>query len=163
MILRYIDGPEVRFTVKDKIFVDMEFYHTGEIFTDMELRRMFPVSGKNKYIAVIDGEGNECAMIRDVDSLDAMSKAAVLSCLEEYYMMPRILKFTDMSEKFKIWMWTAETDKGIVRFEIKNHLTAVKPLYDRRVLIKDANDNRYEIPDYAKLDKKSQKMLIPNL
>lgn len=163
MILRYIDGPEVRITVKDKIFVDLEFYHTGEVFKDMELRRMFPVSGKNKYIAVVDGEGNEQAMIRDVDNLDKYSREAVLSCLEEYYMMPRILKFTNMSEKFKIWMWTAETDKGTVTFEIRNHLTAVKPLYDNRVLIKDANDNRYEIPDYTKLDKKSRRMLIPNL
>lgn len=162
-MLRYIDGPEVRFKVKDKIFVDMEFYHTGENFTDMELRRMFPVSGKDKYITVVDGEGNEQAIIRDINNLDEMSRNAVNSALEEYYMMPRILKFTHMSEKFKIWMWTAETDKGSVKFEIRNHLTAVKPLFDNRVLIKDANDNRYEIPDFTKLDKKSQKMLIPNL
>ena len=60
-------------------------------------------------------------------------------------------------------MWTAETDKGIVKFAIRNHLTAVKPLFDNRVLIKDANDNRYEIPNLLDLDKKSQKMIIPNL
>ena len=163
MILRYIDGPEVRIRVKDKIFVDMEFYHTGEVFTDMELRRMFPVSGKYKYIAVLDSEGNEQAMIRDVENLDAQSRDAVKSCLDEYYMMPRIIRFIEMSEKFKIWMWTAETDKGIAKFEIRNHLTAVKPLFDNRILIKDANDNRYEIPDVTKLDKKSRKMIIPNI
>lgn len=161
--MRYIDGPEVRFKVKDKVFVDMEFYHTGEVFKDMELRRMFPVSGKDKYITVIDGEGNEQAIIRDINNLDTISREAVNSCLEEYYMMPRILKFTEMSEKFSIWIWSAETDKGPVKFEIRSHITAVKPLFDNRVLIKDANDNRYEIPDYTKLDKKSLKMLIPNL
>lgn len=163
MILRYIDGPEVRFKVKDKIFVDMEFYHSGEIFENMELRRMFPVSGKNKYIAVVDSEGVEQAMIRDIENLDSFSKTAVQSCLEEYYMMPRILRFLEMTDKFGIWMWTAETDKGIAKFEIRNHLTAVKPLFDNRVLIKDANDNRYEIPDYTKLDKHSRKLIIPNL
>ncbi len=163
MILRYIDGPEVRFTENDKIFVDMEFYGTGEVFKDMELRRMFPVSGKNKYIAVVDGEGNEQAMIRNIDNLDPESKKVVENCLNEYYMMPRITRFIDMSEKFLIWMWTAETDRGIVKFEIRNHITAVKPMYDNRVLIKDANDNRYEILDYTKLDKKSLKLLLPNL
>lgn len=163
MILRYIDGPEVRFSVKDKIFVDMEFYHTGEVFKNMELRRMFPVSGKNKYIAVVDSEGAEQAMIRDIDNLDPDSKRAAESCLEEYYMMPRILRFIEMTDKFGIWIWTAETDKGIAKFEIRNHLTAVKPLFDNRVLIKDANDNRYEIPDYTKLDKHSKKLIIPNL
>ena len=163
MILRYIDGPEVRIRVKDKIFVDMEFYHTGELFENMELRRMFPVSGKYKYIAVLDSEGNEQAMIRDVENLDAQSREAVKSCLDEYYMMPRIIRFIEMSEKFQIWMWTAETDKGIAKFEIRNHLTAVKPLFDNRILIKDANDNRYEIPDVTKLDKKSRKMITPNI
>ena len=78
-------------------------------------------------------------------------------------MMPRILKFTEMTDKFGIWMWTAITDKGEVKFEIRNHITAVKPLFDNRVLIKDANDNRYEIPDYTKLDKHSLKLITPNL
>ena len=78
-------------------------------------------------------------------------------------MIPKILRFIKMTEKFKIWMWTAETDRGIITFEIRNHIASVKPLYDGRVLIRDANDNRYEIPDYRKLDKKSKAMLMPKL
>ena len=85
----------------------------------------------------------------------------VEDCLREYYMIPRITKFIKMREKFSIWMWTVETDRGVCTFEIRNHLTAIKPLYDGRVLIKDANDNRYEIPDIKKLDKRSRRMLNP--
>ena len=124
---------------------------------------MFPITGLDKYISLLDSEGNEIAVIRNINDLMPESKAIVESCLKEYYMMPRITKFIGMSEKFKIWMWTAETDKGVCTFEIRNHLTAIKPLYDGRVLIKDANDNRYEIPDYNKLDKKSLKMILPKL
>ncbi len=159
---RYIEGSEVRFTENDKIFVDAEFY-TGEKFTELELHRMFPITGLTKYIALMDSEGNEIAVIRDINDLMPESKAVVENCLREYYMIPRITKFIKMSEKFKIWMWTAETDKGICTFEIRNHLTAIKPLYDGRVLIKDANDNRYEIPDVNILDKKSKKMILPKL
>lgn len=159
---RYIEGSEVRITENDKVFVDVEFY-TGEKFTELELHRMFPITGLDKYISLLDSEGNEIAVIRNINDLMPESKAVVESCLKEYYMMPRITKFIRMSEKFKIWMWTAETDKGVCTFEIRNHLTAIKPLYDGRVLIKDANDNRYEIPDYNKLDKKSLKMILPKL
>lgn len=159
---RYIEGPEVRFTENDKIFVDAEFY-TGEKFTELELHRMFPITGLTKYIALLDSEGNEIAVIRDINDLMPESREVVENCLREYYMIPRITKFIKMSEKFKIWMWTAETDKGICTFEIRNHLTAIKPLYDGRVLIKDANDNRYEIPDVNVLDKKSKKMILPKL
>ena len=159
---RYIEGSEVKFTENDKIFVDVEFY-TGEKFTELELHRMFPITGLTKYIALLDKEGNEIAVIRNIEDLMPESKKVVESCLREYYMIPRITRFIKMSEKFKIWMWTAETDKGICTFEIRNHLTAIKPLYDGRVLIKDANDNRYEIPDVNALDARSKKMILPKL
>ena len=68
-----------------------------------------------------------------------------------------------MSEKYQIWIWTVETDHGIISFEIRNHIVSVKPLYDGRVLIKDADDNRYEVPDINKLDKRSRRMLEPKL
>ena len=159
---RYIEGPEVKLTENDKIFVDAEFY-TGEKFTELEPRRMFPITGLTRYIALLDNEGNEIAVIRNIDDLLPESKKVIEKCLDEYYMIPRITRFIKMSEKFKIWMWTAETDKGVYTFEIRNHITAVKPLYDGRVLIKDANDNRYEIPDVKQLDKKSLKMILPKI
>ena len=159
---RYIEGPEVKFTENDKIFVAAEFY-SGEKFTELELHRMFPITGLTKYIALLDKEGNEIAVIRNIDDLLPESKKVVENCLTEYYMIPRITRFIKMSEKFKIWMWTAETDKGICTFEIRNHITAIKPLYDGRVLIKDANDNRYEIPNVNDLDKKSLSMILPKL
>ena len=162
-MINYIDGPEVRITENDGIFVDVEFYHTKEKLEGLEIHRLFPRSGSNKYIVILDEEGEQKAIIRDIENLDPQSKAVVEKVLEEYYMIPRITKFISMTEKFKIWMWTAETDRGVITFEIRNHIASIKPLYDGRVLIKDANDNRYEIPDYRLLDKESQKMLIPKL
>ena len=159
---RYVEGPDIRLTPNDVIFVDVEFY-TGEKFTGVELRRMFPITGLTKYIALVDSEGEQIAIIRDLNDLMEDSRKVAEKVLEEYYMIPRITKFLKMSEKFKIWMWTAETDRGVFTFEIRNHLTAVKPLYDGRILIKDANDNRYEIPDFNKLDRASRMMLAPNI
>ena len=158
----YIEESSIKLTSVDRIFVNAEFY-SGEKFENAELHRMFPITGLTKYIALIDSEGNEVGIIRDIDNLMPESREVALSCLNEYYMMPRITRFIKMSEKFEIWMWTVETDKGQCTFEIRNHITAIKPLYDGRVLIKDANDNRYEIPDVKKLDKKSYKLLAPKI
>ncbi len=162
-MITYIDGPEARITPNDGIFVDVEFYHTKQKLTGLEPHRLFPRSGGNRYVALLDGDGNQVAVIRNADNLLPESRETLLAAMEEYYMIPRITRFIKMTEKFKIWMWTAQTDKGEITFEIRNHIASVKPLYDGRVLIKDANDNRYEIPDYRQLDKKSQKMLLPKL
>lgn len=162
-MINYIDGPEVKITENDGIFVDVEFFFTKEKKCGLEPHRLFAKSGSDKYIALLDEEGNQVAIIRDINNLEPASQLVVRRALEEYYMIPRIKRFIKMTEKYKIWMWTAETDRGIVTFEIRNHIHSVKPLYDGRVLIKDADDNRYEIPDYRKMDKRSIKLFEPKL
>lgn len=162
-VINYIDGPEVRITQSNDIFLNVEFYFSGQKYEDIEARRLFPKSGAAKYIMLMTHTGENIAVIRDIACLDEDSAAAVKHSLDEYYMIPKIKRFIKMSEKFCIWMWTVETDHGIITFEIRNHTASVKPLYDGRVLIKDANDNRYEIPDIKKLDKRSQAMLDPKL
>ncbi len=162
-MITYIDGPEAMITENDGIFVDVKLYPSMQVLESLEPHRLFPKSGAGKYIVLLDSEGNQAAIIRDINMLMPESKEVIERALDEYYMIPRIKRFIKMSEKFNIWMWTAETDKGIITFEIRNHIASIRPLYDGRVLIKDANDNRYEIPDYRKLDKKSIRMLSPKL
>lgn len=162
MSRQYIDGSQIRITVNDKIFTDVEFY-TGEKFTALEPRRLFPVSGLTRYISLLDENGDEKFIIRDINTLEDQSKQNLLSALEEYYRIPQITRLISRSEKFKIWMWTVDTDRGEYTFEIINHLHSMKIFYDRRIIIKDANDNRYEIPDLYKLDKRSIKLLMPDL
>ena len=162
-MLRYIDGPEIKLSVNDKIFLDAEFYGSDEKFIGLEPHRLFPISGLNKYISLLDSDGNEQAIIRNIDNLLPESKEALKSAINEYYMIPRITKFIKRTDKFKIWMWTVDTDKGVYTFEIRNSYASIKTLYDGRILIKDANDNRYEIPDLKALDKRSIKMLMPDI
>ena len=162
MARTFIDGNEIHITVKDKIFCDVEFY-TGDKFTDLEPRRLFPVSGLSEYITFLDSEGEEKFIIRKLDNMEPEQKAILLGCLEEYYRIPKITRLISRSEKHKIWMWNVETDRGEYTFEIINHIQSMKMFYDRRILIKDGNDNRYEIPDIYALDKRSQKLILPDM
>lgn len=162
-MIHYIDGPEIMITENDGIFVDARFYETGETLYELEPRRLFPKSGGNRYVVLLDKEGEQVAVIRNTENLLPESREVIERALDEYYLIPRITKFIKMTDKFRVWMWTAETDHGTLTFEVRNHISTVKPLYDGRVLIKDANDNRYEVPDYRKLDKRSIRMLRPKL
>ena len=121
-MINYIDGPEIRVTENDGIFVDVEFFHTKEKFVSLEPHRLFPRSGGNKYIALMTQDGEQIAIIRDIASLHEDSRKVIENALNEYYMIPRITRFIKMTEKFQIWIWTAETDQGIISFEIRNHM-----------------------------------------
>ena len=158
----YIDGDEVRITKRDFCCVDVEFY-SGQKLEKLEPRRLFPVSGLTKYITLLDENGKEQAIIRNVDALMPDSKNVIKECLQEYYLVPKILKLIDINEKFGMLKWTVETDRGTHTFEIRNRHSDIKMLYDGRVLVKDSNDNRYEITDYKSLDKHSLSLLSSEL
>lgn len=64
----YINGDEVRFTKRDMCLVDAEFYD-GRRFENLEPRRLFPISGLTRYITLLDPDGKELAIIRNIDTL----------------------------------------------------------------------------------------------
>ena len=158
MARRYIDGDEARFTRRDMCVVDMEFY-TGEKIEKLEPRRLFPVSGLRRYISLLDEDGKEHAIIRNIDNLMRESKEVIEEALSEYYLVPKISALLDVSEKYGILKWVVDTDRGVQSFTIRNRHNDIKVLYDGRVLVRDSNDNRYEIIDYRKMDKKSISLL----
>ena len=112
----YIDGDEVRITKRDFCCVDVEFY-SGQKLEKLEPRRLFPVSGLTKYITLLDENGKEQAIIRNVDALMPDSKNVIKECLQEYYLVPKILKLIDINEKLGMLKWTVETDRGTVELE----------------------------------------------
>ena len=142
----------------DSTHVKCEIYD-GDTFDSVEPRRLFPLSGLSRYITLLDSDGHEKAIIRDLSTLMPESREAVEQCLDEYYLIPKISAILDRKEKYGIIKWTVETDKGLRSFDIRNVFSNVKLLYDNRVLIRDSDDNRYEIPDCTKLDAKSKMLL----
>jgi len=158
----FIDGPEARIIRTGETMVELHIY-AGEVYCDLEPRRLFPMSGLRNYITLLDKDLKEKAIIRNLDNLDEESRKAIEGCLEEYYMIPKITSMIDITEKFGVLTWTCVTDRGTRSFTIKNRHSDIKLLYDGRVLVRDSNDNRYEIDDVNAMDKKSRKMLSNEL
>ena len=154
----YIDGQMARFTRKDITMVDVAL-EDGTTFENVEPRCLFPSSNGRKFITLLDENGAEQAVIRDLDALPAEQRRIIEGCLAEYYLIPRIVKIYNTTEKFGLITLDTETDRGPARIEIRNLLYGMKLLYGSRVLLRDGSDNRYEIPDLQQLDKNSRMMI----
>lgn len=154
----YINSDEARFTKGDFNLVDVELID-GTKWFGLEPKRLFPRSGLTKYISLVDADGHEKAIIRDLDTLMPESRTVVQASLDEYYLIPKITALLGRQEKFGLLKWTVMTDRGEHSFEIRNIFRDIKVLYDGRVLIRDSDDNRYEIPDIKKLDSNSLSLL----
>ncbi len=154
----YIEYDMARFTRKDITHVDMELYD-GRRFENLEPHRLFPLSGLEKYITLLDETGVEQAIIRDMRSLPESERRTIESCLEEYYLIPHVTRILDCKEKFGMLTIEVETDRGPASIQIRNVIHGLKLLYGSRVLLRDNNDNRYEIPDLQQLDKRSRQLI----
>ena len=136
----------------------------GRVFENLVPRRLFPISNRDAYISLIDEKECEVAFVRGLDEIDEASARAIVGCFEEYYMIPKILRVIAVEDQFGVLKWTVETDCGTVKFGIRNRNSDIKHLgCDTHILIRDSNDNRYEIPDTSKLDKHSLHLLFSYL
>ena len=160
MARNYVEGDKVRFTEAGLCTVDMEIYG-GETFKGLTPKRLFPMTGENRYITLLDDAGKEIAIIRSLKTLMPESRKVIDNALYEYYFIPKISKINEITDKFGILTFDVDTDKGRVSFDIKNRHYDIKQIYGHRILLRDRNDNRYEIEDSSKLDKRSLKLIYP--
>ena len=136
----------------------------GTVWEDLEPRKLFPFSQQTMYITLLDRYEHEVGFVRDLEELDKASRQALEACFAEYYMVPKIKRLISCEEKFGALTWTVETDRGVTSFRIRSRHGDIKMMSGgRRVLIRDVNDNRYEIPDHTAMDARSTRLLFQYL
>ena len=154
----FIDKDMATFTRRDLTLVDVTFTD-GKSFEKLEPRRLFPISNKTRFIALLDENGVEQAVIRDLKVLPADQPRIIEECLLEYYLVPKISCIRDCKERFDGITLFTDTDHGPANIEIRVLNHGLRMADDYRALIRDVNDNRYEITDVSRLDKHSRQIL----
>ncbi len=158
----YIDQYTGRIKRSDIYLVTLTL-KDGTVIENLEPRRLFPVTNANMFITLLDQDEKEVAFVRDLAELDPASADELRICFKEYYRIPKILKLIESDEKFGSLTWKVETDRGVVSFRIRNRHSDIKCFDGKRVLVRDTNDNRYEIPDYTVMDTHSRHLLFSYL
>ncbi|HNZ41067.1 MAG TPA: DUF1854 domain-containing protein [Clostridia bacterium] len=158
MKVPYIQGDNAKIERADLTHVNVTMYD-GRKFENVQPRRLFPISGLRKYITLLDSEEKEVAIIRNLDTLMEDSKNAVDQCLNQYYLVPKIIRLYEIKEISGNINMHVLTDKGERKFEIWHRYNDIKIIHGTRMLFRDTADNRYEIEDIDKLDKVSRTKL----
>ncbi|MFA4029067.1 MAG: hypothetical protein GDYSWBUE_001665 [Candidatus Fervidibacterota bacterium] len=124
------------------------------------LVRLLPLTDKSHYISVLDTDGREIGIIRDLQNIEPASRAILWEELERIYMMPKIKRVRRIRhEKASGGMvWEVETDIGAMELHIPNTDNIYKARYPR-IFIIDEDGRRYEIPNCDALDSRSRRLL----
>ena len=133
-------------------FDDLTLELKGETHNQVQTQRSFPLNAPTRFIVLQDDKGKEIGIVEDMADLDPDSRKALQLALEQTYFMPHITRVNAITTRHQIPTWHVETDHGPRSFEIPSRRRDVRVLGETRVLLRDADGNRYEIPDYRRLD-----------
>ena len=163
MSIIYIDQYKGKIQRTDLYLVRLNM-KDGTVYENLEPRRLFPYTNQTMYITLLDQNERELGFVRDLEEVDEDSRKALEECFAEYYMIPKITRVIACKDEAGSLKWTVDTDRGMTVFTIKNRHSDIKHLWGtKRVIIRDSNDNRYEIPDHTAMDAHSSRILFSYL
>jgi len=131
---------------------------------DIEVKPVmgFPLTDSEIYVSLCeikDGKrDNEIGIIEDIGKLDSESKNLLKIELKREYFMPRITKINAMIENHGVMKFDVETDKGRRVFETR-YKEDIRKLTGGRIIIRDADGNRYEVKNQSELDQRSMNLI----
>jgi hypothetical protein len=122
---------------------------------DVRPMRAFPLSDADHFVALLDGDGNEVALIPDLAELPAKPRALLLQELEKSYFVPELVRVLEITDDFGIQRWEVETDRGPRVFEVRGR-EDLRWLHPGQLIVRDVDGNRYEIKRFDDLDAPSR-------
>ncbi len=123
--------------------------------------RTFPFTAANEFLSVrtADDKQRELGMIEELYVFDPKTVELISAQLEMRYFMPKVLRINSVKEEYGHTYWHVLTDKGECRFTSPSGSAGAVVKKGDRVIIRDSDQNRYEIEDVNKLTVKEMKKL----
>ena len=123
-------------------------------YEDVRPVRAFPLGNARRLIGITDADGKHIGLIKDLDDCDAQTRHLLEEELDKRYFIPTVTEVISFKIKMGVHSWEVVTDRGPRVFDVRERddYRLVPPT---RLLIRDVDGNRYEIPDYSALDVKT--------
>ncbi len=126
---------------------------------EVRIARAFPQSDPEHYIGLRDGADKDIGLLMDLRDLDVTSHALVDEELARRYFTPKVLRVTGVKEAYGVVNWDVETDRGPRAFTVRNLRDNSYSLGPNRLMMTDADGNRYEFPDVTSYGPKAWQVL----
>lgn len=115
-----------------------------------------PLSHPRRYLALLDGKGDEIVLIENLKELDTESREAVEQELRKRYLTADVRRIIEAQVEFGATYWYVDTDRGERDFVTQSLQENAQWLGDHHLLLIDVDGNRFEIADVRALDERSR-------
>ncbi len=134
---------------------------SGEEQGMVNIIRAFPFTAENEFLSVrtADDKQKELGMIEVLSVFDEETVRLISDQLAIRYFMPKVERICSVKEEYGHTYWHVITDKGECKFTSPSGSAGAVVKKGDRVIIRDSDQNRYEIEDVKKLTVKELKKL----
>ncbi|PWM43232.1 MAG: hypothetical protein DBX47_07210 [Clostridiales bacterium] len=159
---------------------DLNFLNTGEIafekesggylkmtygdneYSKIKFSRVLPYKMPESYICILDKDGKEIGIIKELNELDKTNEILVREQINRLYYCPTVLKIISVKEKMGYMYFEVITAAGKRNFAIKDpsrNIRFIDPDVKKEVQISDVDGNRYKIEDFCTFHKAGRKKI----
>jgi hypothetical protein len=131
-------------------------------YTNVTLKRAFPLSMPESCIVVYDQTNTELGIITSLEELDSYSKEVVRNELSHRYFTISVLAINKVLSRYGVSTWYLQTDKGSRTIYVKDR-SDIRKITDEKVVITDNEGMRFCIENVKHLDQKSYELLEAQL
>jgi len=158
--LRYLEPSQVRVFRTENGQVRTTIGDERSIIAPRFLRAC-PLRDPDRYISIreADPNGKEVGLLHRWRQLDRESRELVQAELDRRYLYPVLRRIVSSKHVFGVTICVFETDRGVREVTLRDIRDNVIYLGSSRILITDAEGNRYDIPDVDALDATSRALL----
>src|SRR5437660_1316545 len=117
--------------------------------------RALPITEPDAWIGLMDEDGKTVHMVRALTELDPDSREVLTHELDRLYFLPKVRQIHQVTEEYGVLRVVVDTDRGARTFEVRTR-EHIRFLPNGRILLRDLDGNRYEIPAIGDLDLGSQ-------
>ena len=159
---RYLDPAQLTFTRSEVGTARLEIRREA-CYLRVVVRRLMPLSNPDSYISLAADEDTEIGILVNPSKLASDSLKILQEELDKRYFTPTIQKVHRVKEQFGIHEWEVETERGRITFSVRGLNQNIKQVPPARLFVTDVRGNRYDIPDYRKLDEQSYQQIQRHL
>jgi len=128
-------------------------------YLDVKLAYAFPLTDPEHFIGALDGRDRSIGLFTSLEGLDPESRKLAQQALETRYFIPDIVRIFDLREEVGVVYFDVETNRGARSFVVRGLRDAIEVLDDARILIADIDGNRYNIPNWQRMDARSRRLI----
>ncbi|MBX7134071.1 MAG: DUF1854 domain-containing protein [Fimbriimonadaceae bacterium] len=115
-----------------------------------------PLSHPNRFLAFLDGKGDEILTLDEPEELSTASLQAVREELRRRYLTATVTVVEFAKVEFGATYWHVDTDRGPRDFVTQSLQENAQWLSPDHLLLIDVDGNRFEIPSVSALDLRSR-------